>query len=379
MKRGYKKLLILELIIFVILLLNSLIVNILSGYKIIILLFLLTFVFKYFFGIEKDKHRYLKDIILEIIIFLIIFFISYYLLGIVIGFARTGNYFTISGIKNFIFPTICYVILKEFLRYQFMCKSEGNKLAIIVTIILFIFLDLTLTIQYINFSNRYSIFKFIALNLLPTISRNITFSYITSKVGYKPIIIYALIIELYQYIIPIVPNPNTYLVSIIEFLLPIILGYKIYLFFKKVTDEEIDRNYKKKKSISLVLPTLIIIIIVYFTSGEFHYWTLAIASGSMSTSINKGDIVIVEKINNKYDNLKEGQVIAYEKDGIILVHRIVNIIKYQDKYYFYTKGDANESIDNFIIEEDMIIGIVNHKISYIGLPTVWLKELWEGK
>ena len=42
---------------------------------------------------------------------------------------------------------------------------------------------------------------------------------------------------------------------------------------------------------------------------------------------------------------------------------------------FYTKGDANHDIDNYKITKDMIIGIVNVKIPYIGYPTVWVNEL----
>ena len=57
------------------------------------------------------------------------------------------------------------------------------------------------------------------------------------------------------------------------------------------------------------------------------------------------------------------------------MHRVVNIISEKDEYYFYTKGDANNNDDNFAISEDMIIGIVNYKVPYIGLPTVWLNEL----
>lgn len=375
MKSGYKKLLIFEMIIFIILILNSFVINILSGYKMTIFLLLLIFVFRYFFGFEKDKHRYQKDIILEVLIFVIIFLILYYLLGVGIGFVKNGNYYTLYGITTFIIPTICFCFLKEFLRYELMCKAEGNNIISITAILLFIFLDVTMSIYHSNFSTNYNIFMFIALNLLPAISENIVFSYVTLKVGRKPIIIYELIIGLYQYLIPIVPNPNEYIVAIINFLLPIILGYRVYLFFKRASDEEVSRNYHKKNALPLIICSILVIVIVYFTSGQFHYQALAIASGSMESTINKGDIVIIEQINGNYNKLKLGQIIAYRKDGVIIVHRLVDIIKYKDKYYFYTKGDANKDMDKFIIEEDMIIGIVNHKVPYIGMPTVWLNNL----
>lgn len=181
--------------------------------------------------------------------------------------------------------------------------------------------------------------------------------------------------NLYQYLIPIVPNPNEYIASIIYFLLPILLLGKLNRFFKTSVDEEVERDYKKSKLLSLIVPTMLVIVLVYFTSGYFKYHAIAVASGSMEEEISKGDVVIVEKIYDKYDELKEGQVIAYKYEGIIVVHRIVKILKEDGKYYIYTKGDANNMQDNYVVNQENVIGIVNIKIPFVGLPTVWLNEL----
>ena len=95
----------------------------------------------------------------------------------------------------------------------------------------------------------------------------------------------------------------------------------------------------------------------------------------MTPNILKGDIVVIKKIDGDYSKLKKGQVIAYKYDNVIIVHRLINIIEEKGTYYFYSKGDANEKEDNWVINEDMIIGVVNVKIPYLGLPTVWLNEL----
>ena len=91
----------------------------------------------------------------------------------------------------------------------------------------------------------------------------------------------------------------------------------------------------------------------------------------MRPSINKGDLVIIEK-NKK---LKEGQVIAYDNEGLIVVHRLTSVLIYNNETFYYTKGDANDSIDNLVLTEDKIIGVVNVVIPYIGLPAVWIKDL----
>ena len=255
-----------------------------------------------------------------------------------------------------------------------LCKAEGSNLLIIITTIMFIFLDVTTLIPSIDYTSGINIFKFIALSIMPAISTSIVLSYLTMKVGYKPVIFYALITELYTFLLPIVPNSGEYITAVVNFTLPIVLWYKIYSFFEKDRDEEVTRKYNKKHVVSLIGPAIITIILVYFTSGYFHYYAIAVASGSMKTKINKGDVVVVEKIDKHYDTLEIGDVLAFYQGKRIYVHRLVDIAKTKNQFYFYTKGDANNYVDNFVIKEEDIIGTVNFKIPYIGVPTVWLNK-----
>ena len=377
MKKGYKRLLLFELLLFIILILNSFFKNVLSNYGIIIFMILVLIVFKFRFGFEKDRHRYIKDIILNTLIFLVTFFILYYLLGILIGFYRPGNYFTLYGFRMYIFPLTFYILLREYLRYLFLTKSEGNKLLIITTCILFIMFDVTNSIYYASFSDNRDTFLFVVTNLLPAISANISLCYVCFKMGYKSNILYGLSIGLFQYILPLVPNPNEYFYSLIYFFLPVVYAYTIYNFFVKLSDDDIDRNYLKNKHkfISLVPVLALVMVLVYFISGYFYLWAISIASGSMEPNIHKGDIVIIEKTKN-YNKIKTGDVLAYNYNNKIIVHRVYDLQEIEGRYYFVTKGDANNNIDNLIIEEDMIVGVVNFRIPYAGMPTIWVNELW---
>ncbi len=375
MKRGYRRLLYFQIAIFFILVLNSFVSSILSDYWMPLFLFLLIVLFKFLFGFEKDRHRYTKDIIFEITIFLLIFFILYYLFGVFIGFARTGNYYNLHGIFTFMIPLVLVILLKEFLRYMMLVKSEGSRLLVVTTVILFIFIDITEVIFYSKFDSNWNNFLFFALTLIPAISQNIACTYLTIHTGYKPVIFYLLIYELYPYLIPIIPNPNEYIVAIVELLVPMLLILRVYRFLSKDQEEEITQDYKKRHLFPLLLPLCFIILIVYFTSGYFHYHAIAIASGSMTPTIHKGDAVIIEKVDKDYDSIKEGVVLAHKYKGIMIVHRLIRIVKDKNQYYFYTKGDANKEEDGYPISEEMVVGIVRYKIPYIGIPTVWLNEL----
>ena len=375
MRKGYKRILIFELIIFVILLLNSFVSSILSNFKMFAFLLAIAVIFKFLFGYEKDKSRFRKDILLEEVIFLLIFFLLYYLSGLFFGFARTGNTFLIRNDPLSIVALILIIITKEVLRYMILTKSEGCKTLTVTTCILFIMFDITAAIYYGSFRTSYETFEFIALTLLPAISTNVLCTYLVKKTGFRTSMFYVLVMNLYTYILPIIPNPNKYIVSIIRLVVPMLLLYRVFMFFNKVEDEEIDRDYNKKRFGLLIVPTLITIFLVYITSGYFHYHAIAVASGSMSPEIHKGDVVIVEKVDNHFEEIEKGQVIAVKYNNVIIIHRLVEKLKVDDEYYFYTKGDANAEVDNWTITEDMILGVVNIKVPYIGLPTVWLNEL----
>ena len=374
MKMGYKRLLIFEIIFMMLFTLSGFVSSILSGYIKVLSIIGMLVLFYFIFGFEKDRHRYSKSICIEMIIYLLIFFILYYLLGIIIGFVRVGNYWTSNHIFTALIPLILTIFLKEILRYMMLVKSEGSKLLVITTTIFFMIFDIAGQLNDSIFTSAYATFTFFAVTIIPIISENIFCSYVSYKTGYKPTIFYLLIKNLYVYFVPIVPNPNEYIYSIIELIVPMIFLFNIYKFFLKDKDEDVLRESHKSRLIPLIIPTIIVVFLVYITSGYFHYHAVAIASGSMTPNINKGDVVVIEK-RNDYANMEVGQVLAFRKGNIVVVHRIIKKIFVENKYYFYTKGDNNDSPDNYQITEDMVLGIVNIKVPYIGYPTVWLNDL----
>ena len=194
-------------------------------------------------------------------------------------------------------------------------------------------------------------------------------------------IIYLLILTLYEYVMPFVPDPNEYLKSIIYVLLPVIVLFRVIKVSSKYSDDEeyLSRNYNKKSIfILLVIPILITSFLVYFVSGYFKYYAIAIASGSMRPEFDRGSVVVIERIDKKYDNydeIKKGEIIAFRIEDKVVVHRLINVVKADDETFYYTKGDANKKIDNYTVEKSDIIGIVKIKVPYIGYPTVWLSEL----
>lgn len=376
MKRGEKWLFIFGISMLIFLLFNSFVYNFIPGIYTSLFLGICLLIFKFVFGFEKSNFRSTKEVLLDTMITVLAFMLIYYLFGLVIGFAKVGNYFTFEGIKNYILPIILNTIIKEILRFNYLTKADGKKRLILLSIFVFIFVDIANNVYYGVFYDAAHIFKFVALVLLPSISYNIYATYTTINSGYKSVIIYAIVTTLYAYVIPIVPNASEYLTSIIKFLLPVLLLYRVYNTIKNENDEKIERDYNKKDYIGLGIAAFIVIVLVYFSSGYFTYHAIAIATGSMYPNIKRGDIVIVKKTKD-YENIKEGEVIAYDYHNVLVIHRLSKKVKVDNEYFFYSKGDANENEDNYIIKQDMIEGTVKFRIPLIGMPTVWLNELWE--
>lgn len=374
MKKSAIKLIIINTILVLILLLNSFIWSILNYQNMILLLIGSLLVFKTTLGFEKDGHRYILDTIINIIIFLLIFFIIYYILGIYVGFVRTIMHWSRYGLLNFILPFILITLLKEFLRYQILEKSSTSKFLVAYCFLVFTLMEISLNFSVDILVSKYDVFLLFATRVFPAISTNLACCYISKKVGYKPNIIWVLVLSLYSSLLPIIPDIGIYLSSMLKFLLPLCILYIVYNFFQVRKQEKITRYSERFKWIQLPLLIIFIVFTIYFTSGYFKYFTLAIATGSMTPNINKGDIVVVNK-KFKYEDLKIGKVIAYKYQNKIVVHRLQKIDKNNDKYYYYTKGDANNSMDNYIVYYDTILGIVDYVVPYLGLPTVWLNEL----
>ena len=378
--KSYYTIFLFETVLLFLAILNSFNSSLSNVYVLPFILFICDVIFFFVLGFEKKNKRLNKTVSFDVFMYSMIFLILYYLFGIIIGYAESNNYLTLYGLTIFIIPTILKIIFKEHLRNSLLTKSGNNKFLIIYTTLLFIMIDIFPALSILKISNTHDTFLFIALVLFPSITVNILATYINIKVGYIPVIIYLLIFSLYQYIVPIVPDPSEYLKAIIDFVLPIFILFKVRKNVNKYSDEdkEIDRNYNKPTIILLIIPIVLIIIIIYFVSGYFRYYVLAIASGSMHPVFDRGSVVIIERVNDKYENynkLKEGEIIAYRTEKAIIVHRVIRIVDADDELFYYTKGDANNEEDGYLIKKEDIIGIVRFKIPYIGYPTVWFSGI----
>ncbi|MDD6094090.1 MAG: signal peptidase I [bacterium] len=377
MKRSQKIIIGLLSFMFLVLLINSFITKIFSRYSICAFIFIVLIISYLLLGMEKEKSRYNKDIILSLLIYIAIYYITTYLFGLFIGFNKNVYSSNIILILKNIVPIIILIPLSELLRYIINSKIKDNYILLGLSIFVFTLIDTTITIQVSSFKNFYDTLKVIGLFILPSLSKNYLLTYLTIKVSYKPNLVYRYLMELPKYILPIVTSFGVYIESVIYISFPIIVFIIIYNDFKKREKKNIILSSKFKKNTKFIyyIVTIILITIVSLTSGYFKYQAIVIATGSMTPNINKGDMVVIEKVAPKdAKKLKEGEVLAFKREDKIVVHRIYKIYTSGNEIFFKTKGDHNNAPDGYLTEAKEILGTVKFNIRYIGYPTVALYE-----
>ena len=327
-----------------------------------------------FLGFRKSKPTVMSNNILKNVIFyLIVTFILMYALGSVVGFLTNAYSRSFLVMIDNIFAPILIIIFIEFFRYVFISANNDKKVFIVLLTIVLIIFEVSTSIRVINFDFD-EFFKSFALIIIPSIIKNIVLSYLCFYIGYKVPIIYRLVMDVYGFIIPILPNLGDYITSVILITLPIVIYISSF--------GEIDRKIHKPdpvfggnsftvKDIPLIA---FLVILIALVSGVFPLFMIGVGSQSMSPRISKGDAVILRKLP-KYAALKKNDIIGYKKDGITVVHRIVDIERNKKEISYVTKGDANNSNDSQKVKRDQIVGIVEFKIPYIAYPTIWLREL----
>ena len=141
--------------------------------------------------------------------------------------------------------------------------------------------------------------------------------------------------------------------------------------------ESIEKRKKIEKNMRKIIFIIIIILIYNFVLLVISYANITqnfsffgmklfvITTESMEPYINQNDIVITKKV--KAENIKEGDVITFSKNGKVITHRVVKINNLNDEFSFVTKGDNNTVEDTQEIYFNEIEGKYFIKIPKIGL------------
>lgn len=300
-----------------------------------------------------------------------VYVLLYYLFGIRLGFTRNIYFFNLSNLFNFIVPIALIIVTTELIRAVVL--AQENKLCDILCWISCIIAEALIcgNIYYITSFNRFM--ELFGTTLIPAVVSNLLYHYISKRYGAYPNIAYRLISTLYLYVLPYVPGMAQSLFALYNMAFPAAM----YVFISALYDKK--RRYAMKKSskagkILNAVTVILLVGVIMLISNQFRYGTLVVATPSMTGELNVGDAAIFEEYDDQL--IVEGQVIVYEKEGSMIIHRVVEIENKNNTTRYYTKGDANADLDEGFVVPSDIVGLVHFKIPYVGYPTLWLRSMF---
>ena len=299
----------------------------------------------------------------------VLYVIVYYLTGLKFGFSRSLAVGLIT-VFRYILPIVLIIVSTEIIRAVLV--AQRSKFASVFCYLFCVAAEVIALGDKDEILTVNLLVDSVAVALLPAIIVNLLFSYLSRRYGMLPNIVYRLTTALYLYIFKYVPALPGAIFSFAKLVIPILL----LVFIDSLYEKKIKYALKRKSKLlypSLALIAAFMVCVVMLISCQFRFGILVIGSESMSGEIEKGDAVIFERFEGQ--NIETGEVIIFESDGRLVVHRVVDVQKVNSQKLYFTKGDANENVDIGYVTESNITGVCHFKIPYIGYPSLWLRTM----
>ena len=318
-----------------------------------------------------------KQVLLLISVIGLLYFVFYYVSGVRFGFTKTGYGINKPDILLlYIIPIAVIIVCNELIRHVLCVQSEkyGSVFAFFISLCTDVIICATIPAV----TNMSTFMDVVGLTLVPGLMSNLLFNYLTARYGIWPNIVYKGFTVWAFYLIPYGSGISNSLLGFVNLILPIFVFLFIDSFYEKRRRYALGNTSMTWRVFSGVLTAIAVVIMlgtVMLISNQFRYGLLVVATPSMTGELNKGDAAIFEKYEDQ--PIVEGQVIVFEKDDSMIIHRVADIQTVNGTTRYFTKGDANEDLDAGFIQRSDIVGLVNYKVPYIGYPTLWMRSLFK--
>lgn len=122
----------------------------------------------------------------------------------------------------------------------------------------------------------------------------------------------------------------------------------------------------------LIVISVVVLAFLLIGIRIFNFKIYTVLSGSMKPSIQVGSLIYVKEIEE--DDIKIGDVITFKlTENTTATHRINDITIEDGQKYFHTKGDANETEDEKLLEYSNIIGKEIFTIPLLGYLSTFIQ------
>lgn len=118
-----------------------------------------------------------------------------------------------------------------------------------------------------------------------------------------------------------------------------------------------------------ILVVCFLIIVSPLLPTRHYLASYAVITGSMEPNVPVGALAFVSEVSPQ--DLKQGEVIAFpnpDNPKVIILHRIAEVKPNGQTVEFKTKGDNNDSTDQWTVLGSQVRGRMVTSIPYLGVP-----------
>ena len=225
---------------------------------------------------QKFKRAIMQYTLIACLVYIIVYLVS----GLFVTFGANPYLTTLKGVIANLWIFGIPIVAREYLRYkliQNVYEKDKKKVAVIVTV-LFTLIEIEIWKWFGQNLSFYKFFTQFFEYFVPTLAKNILYTYLALNLNFTASIAYELITNLYLWISPILPNSPWVMNAIIDTSIPIILFLYI-----RYTKNKLDKFRTREKIMNSdprnIIPLVIVIILaIWFAIGIFPIKPVAIAS-----------------------------------------------------------------------------------------------------
>ena len=124
----------------------------------------------------------------------------------------------------------------------------------------------------------------------------------------------------------------------------------------------------------LLLTMLILLGVGILIAPHFGWRFGVVYSGSMEPSIHVGGVVGTQQVDTA--TIRTGNVITFvsHDKGVLVTHRVVEVMHDEGALLFRTKGDANGTADADLVAASDVVGMVRLSIPYAGYAADFIRK-----
>lgn len=98
-----------------------------------------------------------------------------------------------------------------------------------------------------------------------------------------------------------------------------------------------------------------------------------IRGSSMTPTIALGSAIVATRM--PAERIVVGDIVTFRgTNGVVVTHRVVDVLVDEGEHLYRTKGDANETIDPFLVPEGALVGVVELTLPMAGFVMAMMAQ-----